>query len=386
MNLPSSSAFLIVLLLLCSIYKAVSTLERCRHECEKNVSFREKSTAMKGIPLASLVFNYSHNCTNSDVDSTVLDQEFEYDVSKEHEKILIETIESVLRAQFPSYKFDFDPNTAHVDGDSQSPLLSFSTSIFIYLARDGSQECTSFSSCEFEFDQGTKDIITAALEETILQLDDCVHNASFKLKLVAREEILNPFSGFCQLGCAHFYASESDPLHVSECNDVCDDEFSYDIEIGYNELIEIHRLQCHDGCKLGLKLCRPGYKCSQISLNQQDMEVGFQGGIMEHCPSGTYRHVNSETVEQCIPCPAGRFREDIKGKSLEDCMKCPPRTYNSKEGSSSIADCLRCPAGTFSLDPGSTSCICVTPSACQDTFPSPGDAEKRDTVPYIGRW
>ena len=220
MNLPSSSAFLIVLLLLCSIYKAVSTLERCRHECEKNVSFREKSTTMKGIPLASLVFNYSHNCTNTDVNSIGLGQEFEFDVSEEHEKIMIETIESVLRPQFPSYTFDFESNTVHVDGNSQSPLFSFSTSILIYLTQDGSQECTSFSSCEFEFEQDVKDIIAAALEETILQLDDCVHNASFDVKLVAREEILNPFSGFCQLGCAHLYASESDPLHISECIDI----------------------------------------------------------------------------------------------------------------------------------------------------------------------
>ena len=329
---------------------------------------------MTGIPLASIVFNFSNNCTNNDGNSAVLDLEFDNGIPQEHETILIENLESVLGTDFPFSAFDFESKTVHIDENSQNTLFSFSTSIVIYLARDGSQECTSISSCEFEFDQDVKDIITTALDKTSLQLDDCFQYANFDVKLVAREEILNPYSSFCQLGCAHFYASESDPQHISQCIDVCDDEFSYDIAIGYNELIEIHRLQCHDGCKIGLKLCRPGYKCSQVNF------------IMEHCPSGTYRHVTSETVEQCIPCPAGRFREDIKGKSLDDCMKCPPRTYNSKEGSSSIVDCLRCPAGTFSDEPGSTFCICVTPSACQDIFPSPGDAEKRDTVPYIGRW
>jgi len=108
---------------------------------------------------------------------------------------------------------------------------------------------------------------------------------------------------------------------------------------------------------------------------------------MAHCPAGTYRDVSYDAVEECIPCPPGRFREDVKGRSLDGCSKCPAGTYNSKNGSSTIRDCLRCPAGTFTNEPGSENCICITPSACSENqMPSPADAEKRDTVPFIGLW
>jgi hypothetical protein len=54
-------------------------------------------------------------------------------------------------------------------------------------------------------------------------------------------------------------------------------------------------------------------------------------------------------------------------------------------GSTSIKDCLRCRAGSFSTE--ASYCVCITPNACaDDQLPSPADAEKKDTVPYIGRW
>lgn len=200
----------------------------------------------------------------------------------------------------------------------------------------------------------------------------------------------NPFSRFCELGCSFFFSSTSDPLHINECTDKCDDFYKYNITVGYNDLLEVARLECRDGCQIGLKRCQPGYCCSQVRLKKdpdgEETVIGFDGGLMAHCPAGTYRDVAYEAVEECILCPPGRFREDIKGRSLGGCNKCPTRTYNSNSGSSTIKDCLRCPAGTFTNEPGSATCTCIIPSACENEFPSPADAEKRNTVPFIGRW
>ena len=103
-------------------------------------------------------------------------------------------------------------------------------------------------------------------------------------------------------------------------------------------------------------------------------------------PAGTYRPLDYDAVAQCIPCPPGRFREATKGKSLDSCSKCPSSTYNEKFGATSILDCVRCPAGTFMEEEGASKCLCITPASCKNEYDSPADAEKRDTVPYIGRW
>ena len=196
----------------------------------------------------------------------------------------------------------------------------------------------------------------------------------------------NPYSQFCELGCAYFYSSPNDPLHISECTNKCDDYYKYNVTVGYNDLIEVAKLECRDGCQIGLMRCQPGYYCSQIQLRDQEGGGGFEGGWMRHCPAGTYRDISYDAVEECIPCPPGRFREDIKGRHLEGCNKCQAGTYNSELGISTIRGCHRCPAGTFTNEPGSETCVCITPAACKDEFPSPGDAEKRETVPFIGRW
>jgi hypothetical protein len=184
----------------------------------------------------------------------------------------------------------------------------------------------------------------------------------------------NSYSKFCEYGCAIFYASPSDPMYLSECMDKCDNYYNYNLTVGYNDYIEVARSECRDGCQIALRRCKPGYYCTK-------------DGFMAHCPVGSFRDVDYHAVETCNPCPPGRFRDDVRGKALNDCTKCPPGTYNDRNGSSSIQDCKRCPAGTFTSGPGSEYCICITPAACEkDQYPSPGDAEKRDTIPYIGRW
>lgn len=104
------------------------------------------------------------------------------------------------------------------------------------------------------------------------------------------------------------------------------------------------------------------------------------------CPAGTYRGLAYDQVSECVSCPPNHWREDVKGKSLSSCRKCPANTSTrNRSGSTSIQDCLRCPAGTMSTE--GASCKCITPQACDaNQLPFPADAEKRDSVPYIGRW
>jgi hypothetical protein len=206
----------------------------------------------------------------------------------------------------------------------------------------------------------------------------------------------NPYTAFCEIGCSLFYSfPNKDSVHLVQCTDRCDELYRYNISVGYNDLAEVARLECRDGCQMALKRCQPGYYCSQVKVIDgtekngtvsKNKTVLYDGGSMSHCAAGTYRDVDYHSVEECVPCPPGRFREDIKGHNLESCSKCPAGTYNGHNGSASILDCLRCPAGTFTNQPGSEFCLCITPAACESGLPSPADAEKRSTVPYIGRW
>lgn len=189
------------------------------------------------------------------------------------------------------------------------------------------------------------------------------------------------FPAFCVLGCTFFFRedkkstdSHSDRSSVDRCLDSCDDQFNFNSSIPpYNDLIEMARLECIDGCNMALARCQPGYYCLQV------------GGEMIPCPAGTYRDVSYDAVTECIPCPPNYYREDIKGRSLSACSPCPSGTSAIDAGSTSIKDCARCPAGTFSTE--ASFCQCITPQACADEpLASPADAEKKDTVPYIGRW
>ena len=235
---------------------------------------------------------------------------------------------------------------------------------------------------------------------------------SFEVVYDLSVENPNPYSSFCEIGCSIFYSfpnkdddsnKKNKPVELVHCTDHCDELYKYNISVGYNDLAEVARLECRDGCQMAVKRCQPGYYCSQVKVimdqtsnattssesdkNKGQKKVLYEGGRMEYCPAGTYRDVDYDSVEECVPCPPGRFREDIKGRNLESCSKCPVGTYNRLSGSSSILDCLRCPAGTFTNQPGSEFCICITPDAClEHQLPSPADAEKRNTVPYIGRW
>ena len=121
--------------------------------------------------------------------------------------------------------------------------------------------------------------------------------------------------------------------------------------MGHNDLAEIARLECRDGCQMALKRCQPGYYCLQVSFVEADATdassvapIGYMGGDMIPCPPGTYRNESYDAVAECIPCPPNHFREDIKGRNLSSCSKCPAGTSAIAPGSTSMKDCVRCPA------------------------------------------
>ena len=210
---------------------------------------------------------------------------------------------------------------------------------------------------------------------------------------------------FCQLGCTYFFVSSDAatgagggaraPTTLGRCVEQCDEKYSYNSSTrpGYNDLAEMARLECRDGCLLALQRCQPGYYCSQVSFDEAAKaaniltagSVQYSGGDMLPCPAGTYRDVSYGAVTECTPCPPNHFREDIKGRSLSSCAPCRAGTSAVDAGSTSVKDCVRCPAGTFSTE--ASFCMCITPQACaEDQLPSPADAEKKDTVPFAGRW
>lgn len=213
----------------------------------------------------------------------------------------------------------------------------------------------------------------------------------------------SPFSEFCNVGCRFFHASEAEPTLLSDCLEACDSHYFYNVSVGYSDPMEVARLECRDGCQYALQRCEAGHYCTQVRVTSANTtregsnstEVGedndngltYTGGVMRQCPAGTYRDVSYEAVESCMPCPRGRYRQRTRGIHLDSCEKCPVGTYTETVGSSSKELCLRCPAGTFTTEPGSAECKCITPGACAaQQLPSPADAEKRDTVPYVGRW
>ena len=206
------------------------------------------------------------------------------------------------------------------------------------------------------------------------------------------------FHTFCQLGCTYFYSASASAeagtkqtTTLGQCRNQCDEKYSFNaLTPPYNDLAEVARLECHDGCHMALKRCQPGYYCLQPSFPDDDSTASssatqYEGGDMIPCPAGTYRDVSYESVSECTPCLPNHYREDVKGRRLSSCSPCPAGTSAVNSGSTSIQQCVRCPAGTFSTE--ASFCMCITPQACaREQLAPPADAEKRDTVPYIGRW
>jgi len=173
----------------------------------------------------------------------------------------------------------------------------------------------------------------------------------------------NPYSRFCEVGCSLFYANTTEEpaeiaaasISLRDCRFSCDYMYSYNLTLGYSDLMEVARLECHDGCGIALKRCQPGYYCIQPMIAQHTNEssgigveedpkleaTSWKGGMMNPCPPGTYREMSYE----CLSCPPGSYRNKYLGTGLNSCIKCPAGTYAPNFRSKSILDCIRCPAG-----------------------------------------
>jgi len=214
-----------------------------------------------------------------------------------------------------------------------------------------------------------------------------ITNEQFVHKLVLSPSQPNNYSKACQLGCTFFFSLEEHPKKLSSCFLRCEDRYAYNVSVGYNDLMELVRLECRDGCITAIMRCQPGYFCIQPSNVTAKQSRDGSNVSMRECPPGTYRDISYDAVDACVPCPPGRYREATRGDSLESCAKCPVGTAVNSTGNTSIRDCKRCPAGRFTAEKGRDVCKCITPQACaEEQLEDPADAEKRNTVPFIGRW
>lgn len=172
-------------------------------------------------------------------------------------------------------------------------------------------------------------------------------------------------SQFCDVGCALFFEQNN---VATDCEDSCDYTYRYTVTVGYNDLAEVARYACRDGCNIGLYYCQAGYYCT--------------GGEMLPCAAGKYRTEQLDDVTQCDLCPKGRYASGTRGTGLDHCDKCPENTYLNATGSTSNTNCLRCPAGKFADEKGMPLCKCITKDSCTDQW----DESDRDTIPFVGRW
>jgi len=136
------------------------------------------------------------------------------------------------------------------------------------------------------------------------------------------DNILNPFSKFCELGCSLFFSSSLVPITLTNCFEKCEKTYTFTSTVEYNDLVETAKLECRDGCLIALKRCQPGYYCEQITAKGEN-NTHYNGGKMWPCSPGTFRNnILQDSLEKCIDCPPGRYRENSKGKNLDSCTKC----------------------------------------------------------------
>jgi len=231
---------------------------------------------------------------------------------------------------------------------------------------------------------GVKDTLHEAY---LIAID--IDESSFQIERTTKEMSPNPYTKFCSVGCSIFFSDDvqrdvldennktQSVTYFSSCLQRCDEIFHYNVSVGYNDFVEVARLECRDGCIMAVQRCQPGYYCQQLSTDDV-----LEEGVMQVCPMGTYRDVSYDDVSRCSLCPPGTFRNQVKGRDSQSCFPCPARTYNPIFGAISSHSCIRCPAGTFNDEKGAGKCNCITAMSCDERY----DAEKRDTLPYIGRW
>jgi hypothetical protein len=157
-----------------------------------------------------------------------------------------------------------------------------------------------------------------------------------------------PQPEFCQLGCSLFFNSY--PVQL-ECIAACDLALEENTSVGLSDWVHKARLECRDGCAMAALRCMPGYAC--------------RDGAMVACEPGTYRDESYDSVEECVECPKGTYRELPRGRSISSCLPCPHGTYLNQTGSALREDCLRCPYGQHAPKEGMALCECITSQSCE---------------------
>ncbi|KAG5190755.1 hypothetical protein JKP88DRAFT_205214 [Tribonema minus] len=183
---------------------------------------------------------------------------------------------------------------------------------------------------------------------------------------VADATRLATLTQFCEAGCAYFYSSSPT---LQSCDVNCDEMYRQRTSFNVSDWAEKARLDCRDGCRIGFRVCQPGYKCEHAH------------GMVE-CEPGTYRNASDADVTQCIACPAGHYREAPGGAGLLDCSPCPRGTFLGAMGSSSQQDCKRCPDGLYTLVEGQAACANITYDSGNPEFQN----LLNESEPFLGRW
>jgi hypothetical protein len=180
----------------------------------------------------------------------------------------------------------------------------------------------------------------------------------------------NPYSKYCERGCAQFFSESSVAaiVELETCRGKCASFYgTYNVSVGYSDPMEVAKLECQNGCFLALQRCQPGYFCTQPTpFGPADANgiIQLAGGQMAPCDRGEYRETSYDAVQECLLCPPGTYRDGMRGVSPNSCTKCPVDTSSPGAGSTSISNCLRCASGTFAHEEGSALCKCITPFSC----------------------
>ena len=95
---------------------------------------------------------------------------------------------------------------------------------------------------------------------------------------------------------------------------------------GYCNIADVTQVYCLD--------CDPG-------------KFGTGQGACEDCSPGRY---SSADKTECIPCPAGKWSDDVAANSETVCKACVAGRYSSQRGANALEYCLQCGPGKYMTD------------------------------------
>ena len=251
-------------------------LEQCQEDCHQSPPFRligptrpwhEKDLlgnelgltkshpfAMAGSYLGLVRFNISYECIyehSSDDATTIVNDD---SIFAEGE-ILLENVTAALNKMLNNTSFDLEVLSLSVDnnenGENATSITTLEMNMQVDIVVESGLE-SSHASLVHRIEGGLKEMTTNHDGHLDLVVERSIQISSFEKTRILHAGQQNPYSMFCELGCAYLYSSPSDPLHISDCTHRCDEYYKYNVTVGYNDLIEVARLECRDGCQIGL--------------------------------------------------------------------------------------------------------------------------------------